>query len=198
VATPLTPVAVQAAALDDVDTMISKLAERLKTDTTDGEGFRMLGWSYVNTGHPAEAVTAYTTAAKLLPGRADVHAGLGEAMVAVAKDVVTPDAKTQFEEAVKLDSKEPRARFFLALYKTQNGQEREGLDEWIALSNGSSLDLPWQADLQQRAGKLASKLGIDISGKFKQMASTPAAPKDAKPFMTSPTSESPLHLSYRF
>jgi hypothetical protein len=45
VATPLTPVAVQAAALDDVDTMISKLAERLKTDTTDGEGFRMLGWS---------------------------------------------------------------------------------------------------------------------------------------------------------
>jgi cytochrome c-type biogenesis protein CcmH len=181
VATPLTPVVGQAAALDDVDTMISKLAERLKTDTTDGEGFRMLGWSYVNTGHPTEAVTAYTTAVKLLPGRADVHAGYGEALVAVAKDVVTPDAKAQFDEAIKLDTKEPRARFFLALHKTQNGKEREGLDEWIALSNGSSPDLPWQADLQQRAGKLASKLGIDISGKFKKVASAPAAPKDAGP-----------------
>jgi cytochrome c-type biogenesis protein CcmH len=184
VATPLTPVASKAGALDDVDTMISKLAERLKTDTTDGEGFRMLGWSYVNTGHPAEAVAAYATAVKLLPSRADVHAGYGEAMVAVAKDIVTLDAKAQFDESVKLDSKEPRARFFLALHKTQNGKEREGLDEWIALSNSSSPDLPWQADLQQRAGKLAAKLGIDISGKFKQVAASPAATKDAGPFMT--------------
>lgn len=182
--TPAVTSAAPAGSLDDVDTMIAKLAERLKTDVTDGEGFRMLGWSYVNTNRPAEAVTAYATAVKLLPGRADVHAGYGEAMVVVAKDVVTPEAKAQFDEAVKIDSKEPRARFFLALHKSQNGLEREALDEWIALSNASAADLPWQADLQARASKVAAKLGIDITGKFKQVAAPPSVPKDAGPFMT--------------
>jgi cytochrome c-type biogenesis protein CcmH len=183
--TPAMTAATPAGSLDDVDTMIAKLAERLKTDTTDGEGFRMLGWSYVNTNRPADAVAAYATAVKLLPGRADVHAGYGEAMVAVAKDVVTPDAKAQFDEAVKIDPKEPRARFFLALHQAQNGQERDALNDWIALSNASSADLPWQADLQARAAKLAGKLGVDITGKFKQAAAAPSAPKDAGPFMTS-------------
>lgn len=171
-----------AGALDDVDTMIAKLAERLKTDVTDGEGFRMLGWSYVNTNRPAEAVTAYATAVKLLPGRADVHAGYGEAIVAVAKDVVTPDAKAQFDEAIKIDPKEPRARFFLALHKAQNGQERAALNEWIALSNASAADLPWQLDLQSRAAKLANKLGVDIAGQFKKAAATPVGSKDVAPF----------------
>jgi cytochrome c-type biogenesis protein CcmH len=178
-----TPSAAQAGELDDVGTMISKLAERLKTDTTDGEGFRMLGWSYVNTGRPDEAVIAYSTAVKLLPGRADVHAGYGEAIVAVAKDAVTPDAKTQFDAAIKIDPKEPRARFFLALHKAQNGKENEALAEWIALSNESPADLPWQSDLQQRAAKLAAKIGTNIDGKFKKAAAAPAAPTTTGSFI---------------
>ncbi len=178
------PSAAQAGELDDVGTMISKLAERLKTDTSDGEGFRMLGWSYVNTGRPDEAVIAYSTAVKLLPGRADVHAGYGEAMVAVAKDAVTLEAKTQFDAAIKIDPKEPRARFFLALHKAQNGQESEALAEWIALSNESPADVPWQSDLQQRAAKLAAKIGMNIDGKFKKTAvAAPAAPKATESFI---------------
>jgi cytochrome c-type biogenesis protein CcmH len=166
-------------ALDDVDTMIAKLATRLKSDTTDGEGFRMLGWSYVNTNRPADAIKAYEMAVKLLPNRADAHAGYGEAMVAVAKDVVTPQAKRQFDEAVRLDPKEPRARFFNTLYKAQNGQERIALDEWIALSNDSTSDQPWQVDLRQRIDKLATKLKVDVSGQLK--AKAPAPPSSAMP-----------------
>ena len=81
-----------AANLDDVDTMIQKLADRLKTDTEDGEGFRMLGWSYQNTNRPAEAVAAYKRAVGLLPDRADVCAGYGEALVSLANGRVTPEA----------------------------------------------------------------------------------------------------------
>lgn len=172
--------------LGDVDSMIEKLAARLKTDTNDGEGFRMLGWSYVNTNRPVLAVPAYRRAVELLPARADVHAGLGEALVAEAKDTVTAEAKTQFEEAIRLDSKEPRARFFLSLHKAQNGKEREALDEWIALSNGAPADLPWQADIRQRAEKLAAKLGVNISGRFKAAPAASQIPADAAsaPFVT--------------
>ncbi len=157
--------------LGDVDSMIAKLAERLKTDTNDGEGFRMLGWSYVNTGRAAEAIPAYKRAVELLPGRADVHAGYGEALVGAANDRVTPEAKTAFDKAVALDPKEPRARFFLALHKAQNGNENAALDEWIALANEMDAGLPWQPDLRQRAQKLADKLGIDIAGRLKSAPS---------------------------
>lgn len=160
----------ETAKLDDVDTMISRLEAKLKQNPNDGEGFRMLGWSFQNTGKPAEAVLAYANAVKLLPKRADVQAGYGEALVSVAGDKVTAEAKSHFDEALRLDPKEPRARFFASLYKAQNGNERAAFDEWIALSNSSAPDLPWQADIRQRIGKLAAKLGVDVSARM-----TPAA-----------------------
>lgn len=154
------------AKLDDVDTMISRLEARLQKNPNDGEGFRMLGWSFQNTGKPAEAVVAYAKAAKLLPARADVQAGYGEALVAVAGDTVTPEAKGHIDKALQLDPKEPRARFLAALYKAQNGQERTALDEWIALSNSASAEQPWQVDLRQRIEKLATKLGVNVAGRL--------------------------------
>lgn len=178
--TPGSAVSAPSKTLDDVDTMIARLEARLKTDPTDGEGFRTLGWSYQNTGHPDKAIPAYQQASKLLPGRADILVGLGEAMVGVAKDVVTPEAKDQFDQAIKLDSKEPRARFFLSLYKAQHGEERAALDEWIALSNGAPAEQPWQADVQARIQKLATKLGVDIRGQLKAVATPVAASMPVK------------------
>jgi cytochrome c-type biogenesis protein CcmH len=154
--------------------MISRLEARLKTNPTDGEGFRTLGWSFLNTGKPAEAAMAYARAATLLPGRADVHAGYGEALIAAGNDVVTPEAKAQIDAALAIDPKEPRARFFSSLYKAQTGQERIALEEWIALANSAPVDLPWQADLRQRIEKLGTKLGISTVDRIKNVPSTAA------------------------
>lgn len=99
--------------LADVGTMIANLEERLKNDSTDGEGFRMLGWSYLNTNKPAEAAAAYEQATRLLPGRADIRTNYGEALVAASGGILTPEARSQFEQALKLDPAEQRARGFL-------------------------------------------------------------------------------------
>lgn len=170
---PIIPAAGTTKPLDDVDTMMSRLEQRLQ-DKPNGEGYRMLGWSYQNTGKPADALKAYAKAVELLPDRADVHAGYGEAMVGVANDVVTPAAKAQFDRAATLDPSEPRARFFAGLYKLQHGQTRAALDDWIALSNAWSPDQRWQADIQQRINALAAKEGVRITGRLQPLAA-PAA-----------------------
>jgi cytochrome c-type biogenesis protein CcmH len=154
-------------ALDDVDAMIDRLAKRLESNPTDGEGFRMLGWSYVNTGKPQQAIAPYKRATELLPGRADVWAGYGEALTGAANGTVTDEAKRLFDKALKLDAREPRARFFHALHDVQNGRERAGLDRWIALANDGQADAPWQTDLHQRIDTLAAKLGVNIDGRLK-------------------------------
>lgn len=174
VAAPAAAGAGGAKSLADVDTMIDRLVERLKANPTDGEGFRMLGWSYTMTGHPEKALEPYQQALKLLPKSALVHSGYGEALVAIAKDVVTPQAKAEFDQAIALDPQEPRARYFLALWQAQHGEERAALDKWIALANSGPVDAPWQADLRRKITEVSGKLGVDVSGRLKQNAASAA------------------------
>jgi len=161
--------------LDDVDTMIGRLAERLRKNPKDAEGFRMLGWSYVMTGHPEKAIDPYKRALALEPGRAAIHSGYGEALVGVAgANQVTPEAKAAFARSLALDPSEPRARYFMALWQAQNGQEKDALDKLVALANSGPADAPWQADVRREAEALGGKLGIDVAKRL-----PPAAPAAA-------------------
>lgn len=170
---PATAAGPNAQQLADVDTMIAKLAARLEKNPEDGEGFRMLGWSYLMTGHPDKAIAPYKRALALLPNQANVHAGYGEALASTAGGRVTPDAKAAFDTALRLDPTEPRARYFAALWLAQNGQEARALDDWITLANSGPADASWQADVRRQIDMVSKKLGVDVSGRLK--AATPPA-----------------------
>ncbi len=157
--------------LDDVDTMIGRLASRLEQNPNDGEGYRMLGWSYVMTDRPELAIAPYKRALELIPNNASVHAGLGEALVAIAKNIVTVEAKAEFEKAVELDSTEPRARYFLALWAGQNGKQSEALDALVTLANSGPTDAQWQGDVRREIVRLSGVLGTDVSERLTQAPS---------------------------
>jgi cytochrome c-type biogenesis protein CcmH/NrfG len=65
--------------LPDVNTMIERLAARLKTAPGDIKGWRMLGWSYFHTGRYKEAVTALARAVELDPSSAELKLAYEEA-----------------------------------------------------------------------------------------------------------------------
>lgn len=65
--------------LPDVNTMIERLAARLKTTPDDIQGWQMLGWSYFHTGRFEEAATAYAKAVELDPGSAELKLSFEEA-----------------------------------------------------------------------------------------------------------------------
>jgi cytochrome c-type biogenesis protein CcmH len=62
--------------LPDVDVMIAKLFARLEKNPDDVKGWKMLGWSYLNTDRPAEAQRAYETALRLEPSDNEITKGL--------------------------------------------------------------------------------------------------------------------------
>jgi cytochrome c-type biogenesis protein CcmH len=78
------PMAAAAKPLPDVDTMIERLATRLEVAPDDIRGWRMLGWSYLNTGRYEQAATAYARAVKLDPNSADLKRAYEEAKAKVA------------------------------------------------------------------------------------------------------------------
>ena len=65
--------------LPGVEQMIANLKARLEENPADVKGWKMLGWSYLNTGQPAEAARAYEAAQKLSPTDAEITAALSAA-----------------------------------------------------------------------------------------------------------------------
>jgi cytochrome c-type biogenesis protein CcmH len=161
--------------LNDVDTMIAQLESRLKANPSDGEGFRMLGWSYMMTSKPDKALAPYVKALSLIPNDASVHAGYGEALTGVANGTVTDAAKGHFEQAIKLAPNDPRSRYFLSLYKSQHGNANAALDEWIALANSAPSDEPWQAGVRRQIAQTSAELHVDVRGRLKMGAPSAAA-----------------------
>ena len=72
----------EAIELPAVDVMIAKLIARLKDQPNDVAGWKMLGWTYLNTARPSEAVQAYETALQLAPGDAEIEKSLKAAQSA--------------------------------------------------------------------------------------------------------------------
>lgn len=65
--------------LPDVSTMIERLAARLEATPGDVKGWRMLGWSYFNTGSYEQAAAAYARAVELDPNSTEIKVSYEQA-----------------------------------------------------------------------------------------------------------------------
>lgn len=90
--------------LPAVDVMVAKLIVRLQEQPNDVSGWKMLGWSYLNTGRPAEATEAYQTALKLEPGNAEVEKALKAAQSAHSSQSAQSDSATETAEPNEQDA----------------------------------------------------------------------------------------------
>lgn len=160
------PQASQAAAqpqtgLPPVEEMIQRLQTRLQRNPQDPEGWRVLGWSYFGIDRFIDAADAYSKAIELRPTFAGYRSARAEALVRDADGRVTPEAKKELEEALKLDPKDPRARFFIGLAKEQGGDKAAALAEWKSLLAEADPNETWLSDLKQRVTDLRRDLGDD-------------------------------------
>jgi len=91
----------------EVDQVIAALEAKLQDKPDDAEGWRMLGWSYFETGRFAESATAMRRAIQLAPGNSEYHSMLGEALVMnwrVADLTARQRAMLEFAEKLTLAS----------------------------------------------------------------------------------------------
>jgi tetratricopeptide (TPR) repeat protein len=86
--------------LPDVNTMIERLAARLKTTPEDIEGWRMLGWSYFQTARYEQAAIAYARAVELDPSSAELKLAYEEARAKASESKNLETASSLQTEAV--------------------------------------------------------------------------------------------------
>ena len=86
--------------LPDVNTMIERLAARLETAPEDSKGWRMLGWSYFNTGRYEQAAAAYAKALELDPNSAELKLAYEEAKAKASEGASSETGSSSQAETV--------------------------------------------------------------------------------------------------
>ena len=167
-----------------VEEKIAELETKLKQEPNNPAGWRMLGWSYFETGDLMRSAAAYRKAAQIEPGNAENWSSLGEALQS-ASTSVSPEAAAAFERAIKLDAADPRARYFLAVQKDLAGRHEAAIADWIALLRDTPSGAPWEADLRRTIQQVAAKERIDLAGRMPP----PSAPSPATAAIPGPTRE---------
>jgi len=157
----------------DAGAVIAQLETQMQQHPDNAEGWRMLGWSYMQTGRNAEAATAYGKAAAIDPKNAEYLSAQGEATVLASGGTVTPDAQTAFRKAVAADPADPRARYYLGVARDQSGDHEGAVNAWIALLKSAPPDAPWAGEVRGFLEKAAAQNKISLAGRLPPLATGP-------------------------
>lgn len=137
-----------------IGALIQRIEWHLADAPQDVQGWDVVAPVYVRLGRAEDAVLAYRTAIRLGGATVDREAGLGEALVAAAGGIVTADARTAFEAALKIEPTSARARFSLALAAAQDGKVDEAVAALKAILADSPPDAPWRRLVTAELGRL--------------------------------------------
>lgn len=152
--------------IGDVATMIAQLEAQMQRTPDDAEGWRMLGWSYMQVDRAKDAAAAYARAVALAPANADYLSAEGEALARADGGRVGDAAVKVFRAALAISPQDPRSRYFLAVRKDQAGDHQGAMNDWIALLKSAPADAPWAAEVRDFVERSARDHGEDISARL--------------------------------
>lgn len=149
-----------------------KMASVLQANPT-AAGYAQLGRTYFAARQYEQAVAAYRRAFDLGAKDAVSWSEFGEAVVMSSGGVVAPEAMTAFFNALAVEPKSERSRFYLGLAEAQIGNMRQAVAIWKDLEKTSDPDAPWLPMLREHIAVFAKQGGFDP-------ASVPPSPPDIK------------------
>lgn len=172
-----------------VQAMVAKLEERLKTQPDDVEGWQMMARSYAVMGRHADAVKAYQRLVALKPQDAQALADLADATAMVNGRSMDGEPEKLILQAVKLDPRNVKALALAGTVAFNHSDFKMAVTYWeqaMAVA-GRSSDYG-----QQLAGALdeaRQRAGLPAAPAAATAGSAPsAAPADTVAAATSPAS----------
>jgi cytochrome c-type biogenesis protein CcmH len=155
------------ASMPDVEAAIGKLAERLKQNPNDLEGWMLLGRSLQTTRQPAKAAAAYEYAAKLAPDNLDIQGLYAEAL-AEANGGSTEGKPTEIVAAIlKKDPNHKGGLWMAGVAAAERKDAAKAAEYWGRLK----AQLPPESDEARQIGQYIA----EVQG----MPAAPEAPAPA-------------------
>ncbi len=138
---------------NDMSLLVAKAERHLAQNPNDGSGWDILAPIYFRTARLGDAELAYRNAIRLIGPSAARLSGLGETLVVANDGIVTEDARSAFEEAVKLEPGDVRARFYVGVAQEQAGKADEAKATFEEIAKASPPDAPWMGLINEHIAK---------------------------------------------
>lgn len=159
-----------------------QIATQLQNHPT-ADGFAQLGRTLFAARQYEQAAAAYRKAFELGTKDAVSWSEFGEAVVMSNGGVVAPEAMTAFFNALAVEPKSERSRFYLGLAEAQIGNYKQAVAIWKDLEKTSDPSAPWLSMLREHIQVFAKQGGFDP-------ATVEPSPPDVKAMGTAMTAMS--------
>ncbi|MBF0357611.1 MAG: hypothetical protein HQL70_03320 [Magnetococcales bacterium] len=141
----------------DVNKMVERLAERLKSEPDDRQGWARLARSYAVLGEFEKGVAAYTHLLTLEPDNLDYSVALAEVQIRSGDEGMLKDGLARYKKILTQDPNRPEALWFLGAMALQVGEKNVAISMWQKLLGqlqpGSSNYISVEKALGQAKGK---------------------------------------------
>ncbi len=159
-----TATAAGAEGLPSIEQMVTGLAERLQREPNDGEGWLMLGRSYVVLERMDDAEQAYAKAYALLPQNVDVLAGYAESLARNNRNSLAGKPAALLAQALSIKTDDPKTLWLSGIAAMQRGDGPSAVAHWNNLKSTGALNAQETASLDQMIAEAGGQ------------AATPATP----------------------
>ncbi len=168
-------------AQQDFAAVVARMEAHIKAHPDDARALELMAPVYLRMGRFDDAVNARK---KIIELRGETPQNLvdyAEALAYAGDGAITPDAEAQLQRALKLDPKNPGARFYLGLGAAQNGDKDRARKIWSELLPDLQGDAAAQQEVKAKLALLDAPMepgaaqGAPASGQAAAIAS--AAPE---------------------
>ncbi|MBZ4202995.1 MAG: c-type cytochrome biogenesis protein CcmI [Methylovulum sp.] len=164
--------------LTAVTHLVADLAEKMRAEPTNAEGWIMLGKSYKYLQHYADAVSAFEKAYALLGDRADILVLYADALAFANNEQLAGKPEQLVSKALALEPDNVTALWLGGMAKVQTGDVIAGDKLWRKLGGLLPKDAPEQAEIQRLLSKLESQIpaSAKLAEEIEEAKATQAAP----------------------
>ena len=151
--------------MHSIEGMVANLSARLQEQPDDGEGWQMLGRSYLVMAKFQDAVNAYRNARKYIGDDSQLLADYAEALILANNNNVTDEAANLIDLSLQANPDEPKALWMAGNASYERGDIIETLHYWEQLLNVLPPGSDESKSVKENINQVKQNAGMITSGK---------------------------------
>jgi cytochrome c-type biogenesis protein CcmH len=139
---------------NDLEAMVYKVEQHLQKKPDDVSGWEVVLPTYKAIGRYSDAAAALRRLIALKGPTAELFADLSEMHMFAGNGLMPPEGLAAAREALKLDPKNSKARYYEALGLSQDGQRDAALKAFEAMLAEAPADAPWRGAVEKQIAEI--------------------------------------------
>ena len=139
-----------------IRSMVQRLADKLKDNPNDVDGWLRLARSYSVLKQSESAINAYSQAAKIAPNRIDIQLNFARALfpAGTPETEIPSRLKPVIENILKLDPNHPEATFYRGMIAKAEGDYSLAHELWTRLLQVMGPNAPARKSIEKQINSL--------------------------------------------